>query len=173
VEFGLKLGANIQGVSGSDTTIVHDYKPGITGGFFVGMYKKKVGVRIEVLAATSRYTFRTLTDSLGNKADFRAIFLDIPIMFEYRVSPKFMIMAGPQYNSLLSIKATNDFAGDVKALLKQGEFAATIGVEGKVFKNISVGGRYVYGFTNLNNNDATTDVWKTSTIHLYAAYSIK
>ena len=172
IEFGIKLGANVQSISGPEMW-EQSYNPGIAGGIFVGMHKNKIGVRLEILASTSRYNARTLADSLGNKGDFRATYLNLPVLFEYCIIPKLLLQVGPQYSNMLSIKSVTAFSGDVKALFNQSEFAGVIGFEGKLPKHISAGARYIYGFSDLNNQGITNEKWSTSTIQVYAAYAIK
>jgi len=174
IEFGVKLGVDLESISGSNTW-EQSYKPGIAGGIFVGMHKHKIGVRLEILASTARYTSDSLVDSAGNKGDFRAVYINIPLLFEYRIIPNLLLLVGPQYSNLISIASVDGFSGDVKAFFRQSEFSGVIGLEGKLPKHLSVGARYIYGFTNLNNEAVSfsTDKWRNSTIQLYAIYSIR
>lgn len=173
IGFGVKAGANMQTISGDiwDNTS----KTGPTGGFFVRMYKKKFGGRAEVMVSSMKLTSPVITDSMGNKGDFRATSLDIPVMLEYSIIPRLAVMAGMQYTNLLSVANLTDINGDIKKIFKQGEFSAVVGLEVKLPYKISVGGRYRYGLSNINNTtiSGTTDRWSTQAIHLYVAYNIK
>jgi len=173
-EFGVKLGGNMQKITG--TFWKSDYSLGINGGIFAGMHKNKWGGRIEVLAATARIKTDSLTDSLGiNKGDFQLVTLEIPVLVEYSPVPGFMIQAGVQYSSLLSVKNLSDVNGEIKKLFKQGEFSGVIGLEVNLPYNLSVGGRYRYGFTNINNEDVSgnSEKWNTQAFQLYVCYKIK
>jgi hypothetical protein len=62
----------------------------------------------------------------------------------------------------------------VKNIFKQAEFSAIIGVEGKLPYNFSVGARYKYGLSDINNSEVSmfTDKWATQAIQVYASYTI-
>ncbi len=132
-------------------------------------------MRAEILASAARYTSKSLTDSAGNKGDFRATYLNIPLLFEYRIIPDLVLLLGPQYSNMLSINSVDGFSGNVKSLFKQSEFSGILGLEWKLPKHFLVGGRYIYGFTDMNNEAVSfsTDAWRNSTIQLYAGYSIR
>jgi outer membrane immunogenic protein len=183
IEFGLKAGVNMQTLTGE--TWDNSFKPGIAGGMYVGMQKNKVGVRVEILANTSRYTSKSITDSFGNhtytvtdsagdRGDFRATYLNIPLLFEYNVFSYFWLQAGPQYSIVMSVKNLTRYDGDPKVIFKQGELSGVIGIEARFRMHITGGLRYIYGFTNMNNDIVgSTDTWQNRTIQLFAAYRIK
>jgi Outer membrane protein beta-barrel domain len=183
-EFGLKLGANFTAINGNIWE--EAFKPGVTGGLYVRMYKKKFGVRAEVLLHTCRFTSGNIKDSAGNtvpaiqdsagdKGDFRAYYFDIPVLLEYNVIPKLVIQAGGEYSNLISLQNLTAFPGNVKTIFKQGELSAVIGLEAKLPYNISLGGRYIYGLSNINNEAVSNSPgsWKTQSIQFYASYKIK
>ncbi len=174
IEFGLKLGANFQSISGN--TWNNSYKPGVVAGITLGMHKKKVGVRVEVLVGLSNYTSVIIRDSSGEKAEFRATYINIPVLFEYSFIPMLKLQAGPQYSNMISVKAVQGFDGDPKVLFKQSELSGVLGLEAKLPAHFSVGARYILGLSNINNNVYTTsasDSWKNSTAQVYVGYSIQ
>ncbi len=182
IEFGVKVGGNLQTVTGD--TWDNSYKPGIAGGMYIGMQKKKIGGRLEILAHAARYTSRAVTDSsgtsyvvtdsAGNRGDFRLVYLDIPLLFEYRVFHNVWLQLGPQYSVVMSVNSLTAYGGDPKVIFKQGEVSGIIGAEARFPINISAGIRYVYGFTDMNNNIlGTTDSWRNQTFQVYVAYRIK
>lgn len=172
-DVGIKLGANFAQLGGDNW--VKTYQPGIVGGVLVGVRKHKIGVQAEVLLNTSRYTMKDIQDS-ARKGDFRALYLDIPVLFEYRLIggkllPKVWIMAGPQFSSLMSVKSLNDYAGDAKSAFKSGYFAGVVGLEVRYAK-FTLGGRYVMGVTNINNEDKTQikQAWNARMGQLYLGF---
>lgn len=172
IEFGIKLGADIRTITGN--TWDNGTRLGPAGGIFVGMQKKKVAVRVEITADVARYTSDVLTDSLGNKGDFRVTYLNIPVLFEYNMFSHFWIQAGPQYTSILSVKALSDYGGDPKVIFRQGELSGILGVEGRFGHNLSFGLQFIYGFTDLNNDlIGSPDTWHSRTLQVYAAYRLK
>jgi hypothetical protein len=174
IEFGLKAGLNMQKVS-SDSAWENNYNTGIAGGAFMQI-GNTFSFRIEVLAATSRYTFKYLTDSLGNKGDFNALSLNLPVLLQYKFFSVVCLLAGAQYGSMISIKNNGGYSGNAKMLFRSGEFSLLGGIEGRLPLNIIVGARYVYGITDMNNNDNSifyTEPWKNSAIQAYVGYRIQ
>lgn len=188
-EIGIKIGANTQSISGE--TWENSYNTGISAGFWARVHKNKIGLRIEALVSTFRLNSAMLTDSAGgkyyaigdsagNKGNFRGTYFDIPVVFEYSIIPKLIVQAGFQYSVLISLNKLTDINGSYITLFHQGELAGLIGVEVKLPLNISVGGRFKYGFSNVNNTTenntaaaAFPGIWKTNAIQLYACYKIK
>ena len=173
VEFGVKAGVNMQSISGNVWD--QDYQAGPCGGFFVRMFKNKVGGRAEVLVSSTKYSSPVITDTFGNKGSFRATHIEVPVLFEYSIVPKFVVSAGMQYTNLLTIKNLTNIPGDIKKLFKQGEFSGVIGIEGKLPYNLSVGARYRYGLSDINNAAVSglPGSWSTSAIQLFVCYKIK
>jgi len=170
-EIGIKLGANFQSITSTDW--IQAYNPGIAGGFFAGFHKNKVGIRAEILASTSHYQSVIAIDSDGTKGNFGMVYLNIPVLFEYKIIPCLSIQAGPQYSNLLSINKLSPLSSDPKVLFKSGEFSAVVGVEAKLPAHIIAGARYIYGLTNLNNGALiSSETWQTRTIQIYAGYII-
>ena len=171
-EIGFKLGANFQSITTSDW--VQAYNAGFLGGFFVGLHKNKIGVRAEILASTAHYQSAIAIDSVGNKGNFNLIYLNVPLLLEYRVIPNLSILLGPQYNNVVSVTKLSTLDGDPKVLFKSGEFAAVLGVEGKLPHRIGIGARYIYGLTSVNNYAPfSNESWQTRSIQIYASYTIK
>ena len=175
IEFGFKLGVNLQTISGS--TWDNSYKGGIVGGITLGMHKKKMGIRAEVLINSSRYIAHNIIDSATRKeTDIRAIYLDIPVLFEYNIIPMLKLQIGPQYSNMMSAKSTNGLGGDPKVYFKAGEFSGVLGLEAKLPMHITAGARYILGLTNINNgviSIPSSDSWKNSTIQVYVGYRIQ
>jgi Outer membrane protein beta-barrel domain len=182
-EFGVKLGADMRGISGN--VWKNNYNAGITGGFWARMHKNKAGVRAEVLVSTTKYeaathtdsfgTNPTIVDSAGNVGNFRAINLDVPVLFEYNITRKLLLHVGLQYTSLLALNNLTALKGSYQNLFNKSEFSGVIGLELLLPSNFSAGARFRYGFSNLNNSEVSgfSGSWKTMGFQLYACYKIK
>ncbi len=183
-EFGLKAGTNTQSITGDQWE--HNYHTGISGGFWARMHKNKIGVRVEVLVSTFRLksgkltdsagnSYYTITDSAGHQGDFRATCLNVPLVLEINILKNLLLQVGGQYSNLISLANLNDLKGSYKTMFKQGEFSALIGAEVVLPMNFSVGARYRYGISDINNTDVSllTGTWKTSAIQLFACYKIR
>lgn len=173
IGFGLKAGLNMQTISGSIWD--NGSQAGWNGGFFVRMYKNKLGGRAEVLISSNKISSPVITDSFGNKGDFRTTHIEVPVMVEYSVIPRLTIMAGGQYSNLTTVKNLTDITGDIKKIFKQSEFSAIVGVEVKLPYKIGIGARYRLGISNINNETISgiEGSWSTQAIQFYASYTIK
>lgn len=173
LDVGLKIGANFAQIGGTDW--VKTYQPGIVGGATIGLHKHKIGVQAEFLVSTAHYTTQGLVDSV-NKGDFRALYFDVPVLFEYRLIggkllPKIWLMAGPQFSNLMSITSLNSYSGDLKNSFKSGSFSGVLGAEMRYLK-LTVGFRYILGLSNVNNLSVAgaTDSWNNHTMQLYLGF---
>ena len=162
VDLGLKAGLNYEQLNGNGVT--SDYNPGFQGGIFVGLRKKSIGVQVEGLVSFAKYT---LQDSLSHGA-FRATYINIPVLFEYKVIPHLWLQVGPQYSGIVSVKSLDAFSGDAKELFKSGAIAGVAGLEIKLL-HIAIGARYVFGLSNLNNYGS--DAWKQRSFQIHAGFS--
>lgn len=162
VTLGIKIGANMQQMSGGPTWN-GAYKPGILGGAFVSVDKKKMGVRVEGLIKTAKF------DQSGSAVSINTVSVDIPALFEYKVIPRVWLQAGPQFSSLLSAKSTNDV--DVKNSFKTSDISAVAGIEIALPLKLTVGARYIKGFSNVNNTITSgTDKWKNTCMQFSVGY---
>src|ERR1700733_5570369 len=93
VTLGLKVGANFQELS-SSSTFQNSYQGGVVGGAFVGITKNKWGVQVEGLVKTVKYSF---TDNGG---DVNTVYIDVPVLLEYRLIKRLWVQIGPQFSDL-------------------------------------------------------------------------
>jgi len=171
IDIGIKLGADFEQLNGS--TWAQAYKPGIIGGVSVGLHKHRVGVQAEFLLNTSRYTMKSVFDSIKT-GDYRATYFDIPVLFEYKLIPMVWLQVGPQFSSLLSVKNLNGFDNGATNLFKSGTFSGIVGAEVRLPVHIFAGVRYILGLTNINNESipGITDAWNQHIIQLYVGFKI-
>jgi Outer membrane protein beta-barrel domain len=168
-ELSVKVGVNANSISGGSWD--NSYKPGIVAGITAGMHKNRIGVRAEALVSTARYTSKDISDSVNGNGDFRAIYLNIPVLFECRVGSWLWVQLGPQYSNLIMVQKVSTFNIDPKIFFKSNEFSGVIGLEAKFPENILGGVRYVAGMSNMNNGAvAPSEKWQNSSIQVYLAY---
>ena len=141
VTIGVKLGMNMQKLDGDLPD--SKYKSGIVGGAFVSVDRKKVGIRVEGLLKTAKLSIYNT-----NNVKVNAVFVDVPLLLEYKIVPRIWIQAGPQFSSMLSAKSTN--GDDAKSAFNTSDVSAVIGIEAALPLKLTVGARYIYGFNNLN-----------------------
>jgi hypothetical protein len=169
VDLGIKLGANFEQLNGQ--TWQSAYKPGIVGGIFIGLRKKRFGVQVEGLVNTATYH---LKDSV--KTGIRATYISIPLLFEYKVIPMLWVQIGPQYSGVANVQSVNGFTGDAKNVITSGGVSGVIGLELKLPVKLNIGARYILGFSDMNNHALPTtysgysDAWKQRTIQVHVGF---
>ncbi len=168
VDLGIKVGGNFNQLAG--TGFKKAYQPGIVGGVFVGVRKGKMGVRAEGLVSSAKYTYTYTATTDGT---FKNIYLDIPLLFEYKIIPRLWAQVGPQFSNVISVSADpNPPAGtDPKSYFKS-SFSGVLGLEAKLPAHLVVGARYILGITDVNDVSFGTagGSWKTRTIQAYVGF---
>jgi hypothetical protein len=161
VSVGLKAGANFQQMTG-----VYDdaYKLGFFGGAFLGVSKNKMGVQVEGLVKSVKVDLAASSSSY-----VRSTYLDIPVLFTYRLIPRVSLQVGPQYTMLLS--AENDAKMDVKSYYKSSEVSGALGLEVRLPVHLTAGARYIMGFSDVNNTAATT-AWRNRSIQVHVGFRL-
>lgn len=152
LDIGIKFGANydhIKGTGWSDT-----YKTGYHGGMFVGFREQVFGVQGEALISSGQYT-QTAGPVVKN------LYLNIPALFEIRMVPRMWLQLGPQYTFLLSSNGPDN-------LFKAGGFSGAAGLQFLLPLHLTLGGRYIFGLSNLN--PATNNTWKQSSLQLFIGF---
>ena len=179
VDLGIKVGANFSKLDGK--TWQEAYKGGVLGGVFVGIHRKKIGVSAEALFSQTQYQINSpLPANLYNNAadtgrsvNVRASYLNIPVLFNYKLFSMAWLQIGPQYSGIVSLNDKDELLKDAKGLFKGGDISGVIGLQIKLPIKLNFGARYILGFTDQNsgNNPAVTDAWKNRTIQLHVGYS--
>lgn len=180
--FGLKIGANFQTISGAPVTS----GPGVMAGVYGRKDLKRFGVRGELLGGLAKYvtqypasfySLKTPGMDTVSKGDFQAIYLYIPILLEYKLNVKMTAMAGPQFNYVASLADNNNaytkIYGDGK-FIKKTEVAVVGGIEYSAGKRVRIGGRAMIGVTDINNSTyyLAYKKWSTVGAQLYVSYKI-
>lgn len=163
VSLGLKAGANFQQMAGSG--VDDAYKVGIFGGAFVGVSKNKMGVQVEGLV-------KSVKADIAATGVVKSTYLDIPVLFTYRLIPRVSLQVGPQYTMLLS--AQNSAKNDVKNLYKSSEISGALGLEVRLPVHLTAGARYIMGFSNVNDNQiaTATDAWRNRSIQVHVGFRL-
>ena len=160
VDLGVKVGANFQTLSGNG--LASSYNGGVVGGLFVGVHKNKMGVQVEGLIKTVKYSFNSGTD-------YNTISLDVPVMFEYKIFWHIWAQAGPQFSTIIS---AHNGDKNVKDQFNTTDFAGLLGLEAHLPGHINAGVRYILGVTNVNNESASgvSGSWNNRSIQAYVGF---
>jgi len=184
--FGAKLGANYSNVydeAGED--FVANAKLGAALGAYLSIpIGKYIGVQPEVLL--SQKGFQATGRILGNTYNFTrtTTYLDVPVLFAFKPSEFFTLVAGPQYSYLLiqkdvfknastSIEQEQEFVNDN---IRKNTFCVTGGADINI-KHIVISARAGWDIQNNNGNGTSTtprykNVWYQATVG-YRFYSSK
>jgi hypothetical protein len=161
---GIKVGADFNQLSAGEN-FKQAYKPGILVGAFGGVRWKKVGIRVEAMINSAKYDYSV---SGAQDGSFKNLYLDIPVLFEYKLIPRIWLQVGPQYSEVLSVK--NPDLPSPKDFFKSSDFSGVIGLEARLPLHLVAGARYILGITDIRNQNfnSASDSWNTRTIQLYA-----
>jgi len=170
-DLGLKIGANFNQLSDNGGSFKKAYKPGILFGAFGGVHWKKVGIRVEAMVNSASYTYSYTSTQDGT---FKNLYLDVPVLFEYRLIPRVWLQVGPQFSDLIGVTANPnpDPANSPKSYFNSSDISGVLGLEVRLPLHLIVGARYILGFSNINNQSVSgdTNAWNTRTIQLFAGF---
>ncbi len=179
VDLGIKVGANFANLDGKEWE--SGYKPGIVGGIFGGVSRKRLGVTAEILVSSVKYTgnkvnfyqaaktnYVNIADS-NKQGEFAVTYLNIPVLLNFKLGGPLWLQLGPQYSGVMSVKDNQNLLKDTKTLFKSGDLSGVIGLQLNLAK-FRASARYIIGLSDLSYNTAT-DTWKTRTVQLSLGYS--
>jgi hypothetical protein len=154
VSFGVKSGINIA----TTKDLIEFPKNRIgwyVGGFGVIPLHKKFFLQIELLYSSKGQR----TDKISGAQDksiTRLNYLNIPILFGYKIDRKTFFVLGPEIGWLTSaqLKYSGDFMNVSKNYPPKFDMAIDIGVNYMIIKKIGAEVRYSYGFNTIYTVDA-------------------
>ncbi|MCF8448568.1 MAG: PorT family protein [Taibaiella sp.] len=159
VTLGVKAGVNLQQANGS--AFNSSYAAGILGGAFVGVSKKKMGVRVEGLVKSAKID----VSAGAGTATINTVGIDIPVLFEYSLIKRLKLHVGPQFTTILSAKSGG---ADVKNTIASSDISLAAGAEVHLPLKLTIGARYIKGLTD--QDKLSVGKWTTSTIQLTVGY---
>ncbi len=155
VQLGLTGGLTFNNVSGNGMSA--KFKSSVYGGGYALLpVTSKLSIQPEVLynsMSVSRSNFTTFyvdNSRLDSKENFTVAYLSIPLLINYKLSPKFTINAGPQYNILVSSDENLMYN---KQAFKNNDFGIRGGLQYAASPSIGFFGSYYNGISNVNNID--------------------
>jgi hypothetical protein len=171
VTLGVKVGANFQELN-SSSNFANSYKGGVVGGLFIGVSKNKIGVQVEGLVKTVKYSVSDAIIYPGSH-DINTIYLDVPVLLEYKLLPRIWLQLGPQFSSLLSAKNNSN---DVKNQFNTTDFSGVLGLQAILPLHFVAGARYILGFSDVNGHNSTagigTEAWHNRSFQIYAGWRL-
>ncbi|MCW3466227.1 porin family protein [Chitinophaga nivalis] len=175
IHYGLKAELNMFNVEGKG--ISASYNPGgRLGVFAIYDFARHWGIQPELLVtqavAKRGDNFSTYYVNGSNpdaKKNAKLSYITIPILFRYNLNEQFTFNAGPQY-SLLFYDNEN-FVRNNRSAFKRNDVGIVAGVTFNL-DNVHFSGRYVYGFSDVNNIDDRYE-WKTRQIQLGVGVTLR
>lgn len=144
VRFGLKAGGNVANIDGFDN---HKMKLGISVGPALQVNLAELFFMQPELLYSIKGTRSSLTQN--NSETLNLNYINLPVLFGYRVSKSFSVKLGPEIGHLLSAKSKFDGSStDVSDSFKDFDFGGDLALA-FAFKKLSVDLRYNYGFNHL------------------------
>jgi len=163
-ELGVKGGADVQQISGVS------FRDEFAYGYHLGAYteiklSKTFSIQPELYYSAATMNKGNSLDTLYTSIDPKKIkfgYINIPILFNIKLSDKVKLQAGPRYgilnNTNLSVKANTEKA------FKSGDFGFVSGIQLQ-YSKIRVYARYQIGLTNINEI-SNKENWKSQSIHI-------
>lgn len=175
MEIGVKSGINFAYQTTSQSLpFSRDYLVGFHGGiYFSKMFNKHSGLQMETI-----YSVQGHQESGGGlDLVLRNNYINIPLLYKYKLNDKFSFYAGPQFGILVRATLTFTPSGsgstslDVKDQFHAFDWGIAAGATYELGKNFNLSLRYTQGITTINKND--TDYTSVNTnLQISAGYRL-
>ena len=179
---GLKIGGNFNELSTSGTALAKAYKPSFLPGVFAGLRKGNWGLRVEGIINFAKYdySFTSVTNNSLTNGTFSNIYLDIPVMIEYKVISRIWAQGGLQFSKTLSVKSIADAnyssLSSPSDYFQKNSYSGVLGLEARLPVHIIFGARYILGFTDLTTDNVKNSfsnaksAWNARTAQIYVGF---
>lgn len=151
-KYGVRAGYNISNLDYKDTPIdVNKHRNGFAIGFFgeFGL-SKAVAIQPEIQFSSEG----------AKKEEFQLDYVQLPVLFKFRLSEKFHFLAGPQ----AGVKVHKTLDG-----VKNFAYSGVGGLEFKISHTLFADVRYTYGFSNIFDDYVPAEA-KNTNIQLAVGY---
>lgn len=179
---GVKVGGSFQQLSGAPVKPA----PGLVAGIYVSKSLGRLGVRAELLGTTARYTTKYLASfytpyyaglDTTNKGDFQALYINVPLLVDYKLTEKLQILGGIQLGYVASLKDKNNAFTNIygdNSFIKTTDFSIVAGAELGLTKRIKLGARVLKGVSDVNNSKyyLKAKSWTTTGLQVSVSYKI-
>jgi outer membrane protein OmpA-like peptidoglycan-associated protein len=163
--FGIKAGVNMANIRSANHFTDGDLlntKIGLAGGLFYHLgIAKGLSIQPELLYSQMGSEYDSLTSStLSTPGKMNLNYFSLPILVKINPFKPLGLFVGPQLDYFIAGKADFDEGDDNDESLSYGEsgssqtfFSVTAGLELRLFKNIGIYGRYIYGLSDITGGD--------------------
>jgi len=140
------------------------------GGWLNLPVTKGFSIEPQVMYSSHRYQTSNTTPNLLLR-DGSIRYISVPLLLKFDASDKFAITAGPQIDFVASVDDKNNLAQ--KNDFKGTSFSAFGGLELFPHGTVTVFGRYVYGFTNMDDRGSELPTMKYKNQNIQAGLKFK
>ncbi|AWA30435.1 PorT family protein [Flavobacterium magnum] len=181
IRFGVKAGINLSNVyDDNDNDFVADSKVGFAGGAFLTIPIGQVlGFQPEVMY--SEKGFKVTGSFLGSDYEYKRTntYIDIPLQLQFKASPVFSILAGPQFSYLIQTKNnfndgqfTNEQEADINGEnYKKNIFGFTVGADLN-FDNFVISARGAWDISKTDSDGGSSNInYKNQVLQLAVGYA--
>jgi hypothetical protein len=149
--FGFQAGANFSNMNfnqGYMATTTHDaaaFKAGFTFGFLVRIHF------ITNFFLQPEYSFIQRNGADKSLAiNYSLNYLSMPVLLTYKIIPAVAVLAGPQFELLISAKSKDNSGSiDITHDTEERSIGATAGIAVEIKKSIIISARYLEGFNHI------------------------
>jgi hypothetical protein len=157
--FGVIAGANVSSVS--------NYEGKALAGFTGGLYWEWVFSKNRKFSLQSNILYSQRGEKKdGSVSDLKLGYLNMPVMLKYYATDKLALMTGFYWDFLLNVDGDNLDKDDFKS----SDLGIPIGISYDLSNNFQLGFSYNIGFTDIADNNQTSDKFKNSWGNLTIAY---
>jgi Outer membrane protein beta-barrel domain len=93
----------------------------------------------------------------SDRVNFRLTYLNLPVVFNYYITPKLGVQAGPEVNYLVYAASDGQKNEFLKDYTEKAEIAGMVGANYQLFEKWTLGARYTHGITAAQKNVYTLD----------------
>lgn len=177
LSYGARAGLNMSKISFTDEDFKTKFQPGFSIGLY-GKYALNKNMAVQVEAAFSREGTKEERISSGSKGRINKSYMQIPLLFQYKIVKGLYAEAGPQFGILIASKekyGNNSQENNIKPYYKPVDIRVPIGVGydlNDVVKGLSVDLRYSFSLSKINKVAVGGGNLKNQVIGLTVFYNI-
>jgi len=166
LSFGVKGGLTISRLTQFDDTKARASI--FAGGFANIAFTDAISIQPELLYSGQG----TKHELPGDDATYRLNYINIPVMFQYRLIPEFYLEAGPQLGFMVAAHTkAGKVSVDIKDACKTTDFGLGFGLGYQFPVGVGIAARYMFGLTNVFEN--TREDYKNSVAQIGVFYTFK
>src|SRR6187402_983029 len=151
-------------------SIDYNFEPGWAAGGWVN-FPVSSGFSIEPQLMYSSYGYHSNNHANALLGDGKIRYISVPLVLKFHTGDKFALTAGPQLDWFSSLDDKNNVAQEDD--FKKTSFSAFGGLEIFPHGRVTIFGRYVFGFSNMDNSDTHADEMKYKNQNIQAGLKLK